>query len=92
MDDNEVGINPSRGYRSCTQYLATIHGDPMTITFDSVGIPTVEGMEILCLRSTQEILDRGSEWACEAATLNARGFRIVEFGNCFVIFQPRSNK
>lgn len=78
------------GYRSCTKHLATMHGDPMTVTFDSVGIPSIDGMKILCLRSSQEVLDDGGAWPCEAAALNALGFKIMEFGNCVVIFEPKN--
>ncbi len=78
-----------QGWRSCSQNFVTMHGEPIKVTFDKDGMPSVEGMEVACARDPEEARRDGMAWISEAEALNCLGFKIVSFGNAILIFNPK---
>ena len=78
-----------RGFRDCTQQVESFTGKSVSITFDHIGMPSLEGYTVACPRTIADCESDGIAWQSEATTLELHyGFIIVTFGNVEVLFQP----
>ena len=66
--------------------LKSYSGKPVSIDFDDIGMPSLEGYSVFCPRTVKECESDGEAWHAEANALEILGFRIVKFENAVIIF------
>ena len=73
---------------NCSQVFETLAGEPVAVTFDDEGMPSIDGMTILYGRHPTEVALDGEAWIHEAMALHLLGMKIIDFDNIVVIFKP----
>lgn len=73
---------------NCTRTLKNPMGNDVVVTFDNIGLPSIQGMQILCARRPEEVVDDMEAWDAERLALMALGFEIIEMQNAIIIFEP----
>lgn len=72
--------------RNCVVVLTNVLGNPVTVRFDDIGIPSMDGMEIVCVRRPEDALADGDAWTAERTAMCLLGFEIIELQNAILIF------
>lgn len=81
-------VMQQEGFRNCVRQMRNSNGDEVTIQFDDIGIPAMEGMALACARTPEEAAMDGEAWFAERRALSILGFQIVELQNAILIFMP----
>jgi hypothetical protein len=70
----------------CTRRVADARGDLVDVSFDKKGVPSIQGMRLLCARRPEEAAADGEAWEAEKEAMLILGLIILEFENAILIF------